>query len=58
MTEPRELLEQSKPLPADFDIDEEFEEVLGYWFSHVGRILALTSRHYSGDISMSSITEQ
>ena len=42
MTESRQQLEQSKPARDEFDTVEEFEEALGYWMSHVGRILALT----------------
>jgi hypothetical protein len=44
VTEQHQQLEQSKPAAADFDSVEEFEEALGYWMSHVARILALTGR--------------
>lgn len=35
------MLENSKPLREVFKSQEEFEEALGYWMSHQGRIIAL-----------------
>tara|TARA_R110002020_G_scaffold67037_2_gene175945 strand:- start:306 stop:767 length:462 start_codon:yes stop_codon:yes gene_type:complete len=40
--ERRASLEASKPQRQAFASEEEFEEALGYWMGHVGRILALT----------------
>ena len=37
-------LEDSKPRRERFPDQEQFEEALGYWMSHQGRILAMTSR--------------
>jgi hypothetical protein len=30
-----------KPMPADFDNEESFEEAYGYWMGHFGKVLAL-----------------
>lgn len=30
-----------KPSREDFDSEEEFEECLGYWMSHVGKVLSI-----------------
>ena len=40
----RKQLEDSKPRRERFPDQEQFEEALGYWMSHQGRILAMTSR--------------
>jgi len=44
----RKQLEDSKPKRENFPDQEQFEEALGYWMSHQGRILALTRRPASG----------
>ena len=33
-------LEASKPQRSHFETQEQFEEALGYWMSHQGRVLA------------------
>ena len=40
----RKQLEDSKPRRERFPDQEPFEEALGYWMSHQGRILAMTRR--------------
>ena len=40
----RKQLEDSKPRRERFPDQEQFEEALGYWMSHQGRILAMTRR--------------
>lgn len=45
-TEPvdrRQRLMDSKPKREAFRTEEEFEEALGYWNSHQGRILSMTA---------------
>jgi hypothetical protein len=34
----------NKPVRSDFETEEEFEEALGWWMTHQGRILALRSQ--------------
>ena len=43
----REHLEATKPKREQFKTEEAFEEALGRWFQHQGRILAATNP--SGD---------
>ena len=38
----RQRLAASKPKPQDFGTQAEYEEALGYWMTHQGRILSLT----------------
>lgn len=40
----RQQLIDSKPSRQAFKTDEEFEEAMGYWQSHQGRILAMTAK--------------
>jgi len=40
----RKKLEDSKPNPTNFESIEEYDEALGYWMGHQGRILAMTAQ--------------
>lgn len=52
----RQRLEESKPQPTAFSTQEEYEEALGYWMTHQGRILSLT-RPSSGSPPPSKSTD-
>jgi hypothetical protein len=39
-----EKVEASKPQREQFKSDEEFDEALGYWNVHAGRVLAIAKR--------------
>ena len=39
----RQRLLASKPKPEGFSTQTEYEEALGYWMTHQGRILSLTA---------------
>ena len=39
----RQRLMASKPKPEAFSTQAEYEEALGYWMTHQGRILSLTT---------------
>ena len=54
----RQDLENSRPKPEDFRSQDEFEEALGYWNSHVGRILSMTAPSKASPLGSPSTDEK